>query len=279
MVRFKNYVKAGSLSEAYELNQKKSSIVGGGMMWLKLQNRVKMTLIDLSGLGLDTIEETDEEFRIGCMCTLRMLETHEGLNTYFEGVFKECTRAIVGVQFRNGATVGGSVFGRFGFSDIMTCLMALDTYVELYQSGVVSLKEFNHMKYDRDILVRIIIKKRRQKGCLRGSETVRNGFPASCLLCGKKRGDMVRIGRSQTLQSGSGGSRGSGWQGGLRCRGGAFSIWRQYERKRRIPEASDGSLRRAADEAAWRGGVERGDRIYFKWKSDVCGDQGRYIPV
>ena len=47
VVRFKNYVKAGSLSEAYELNQKKSSIVGGGMMWLKLQNRVKMTLIDL----------------------------------------------------------------------------------------------------------------------------------------------------------------------------------------------------------------------------------------
>ena len=27
VVRFKNYVKAGSLSEAYELNQKKSSIV------------------------------------------------------------------------------------------------------------------------------------------------------------------------------------------------------------------------------------------------------------
>lgn len=278
MVRFKNYVKAGSLSEAYELNQKKSSIVGGGMMWLKLQNRVKMTLIDLSGLGLDTIEETDEEFRIGCMCTLRMLETHEGLNTYFQGVFKECTRAIVGVQFRNGATVGGSVFGRFGFSDIMTCLMALDTYVELYQGGVVSLKEFNHMKYDRDILVRIIIKKTAEGLLTRlrdGPERISRFLPAVW----QKRGDMVRIGRSQTLQSGSGGSRGSGRQGGLRCRGGAFSIWRQYERKRRIPEASDGSLRRAADEAAWRGGVDRGDRIYFKWKSDVCGDQGRYIPV
>ena len=64
VVRFKNYVKAGSLSEAYELNQKKSSIVGGGMMWLKLQNRVKMTLIDLSGLGLDTIEETDIAARL-----------------------------------------------------------------------------------------------------------------------------------------------------------------------------------------------------------------------
>lgn len=188
MVRFKNYVKAGSLSEAYELNQKKSSIVGGGMMWLKLQNRVKMTLIDLSGLGLDTIEETDEEFRIGCMCTLRMLETHEGLNTYFEGVFKECTRAIVGVQFRNGATVGGSVFGRFGFSDIMTCLMALDTYVELYQGGVVSLKEFNHMKYDRDILVRIIIKKDGRRAAYAAQRRSGTDFPLIACCVAKKRG-------------------------------------------------------------------------------------------
>lgn len=188
MVRFKNYVKAGSLSEAYELNQKKSSIVGGGMMWLKLQNRVKMTLIDLSGLGLDTIEETDEEFRIGCMCTLRMLETHEGLNTYFQGVFKECTRAIVGVQFRNGATVGGSVFGRFGFSDIMTCLMALDTYVELYQGGVVSLKEFNHMKYDRDILVRIIIKKDGRRAAYAAQRRSGTDFPLIACCVAKKRG-------------------------------------------------------------------------------------------
>ena len=51
MVRFKNYVKAGSLQEAYELNQKKSNIIGAGMMWLKVQNRVKLTLIDISGLG------------------------------------------------------------------------------------------------------------------------------------------------------------------------------------------------------------------------------------
>lgn len=188
MVRFKNYVKAGSLSEAYELNQKKSSIVGGGMMWLKLQNRVKMTLIDLSGLGLDTIEETEEEFRIGCMCTLRMLETHEGLNTYFQGVFKECTRAIVGVQFRNGATVGGSVFGRFGFSDIMTCLMALDTYVELYQGGVVSLKEFNHMKYDRDILVHIIIKKDGRRAAYASQRRSGTDFPLIACCVAEKRG-------------------------------------------------------------------------------------------
>ena len=33
----------------------------------------KRTIVDLSGLGLDKIEETKEEFRIGAMCTLRQL--------------------------------------------------------------------------------------------------------------------------------------------------------------------------------------------------------------
>lgn len=65
MIRFKNYVKAESLEEAFALNQKKSSVIGGGMMWLKVQNRVKMTLVDLSGLGLNGIEEEENGFSIG----------------------------------------------------------------------------------------------------------------------------------------------------------------------------------------------------------------------
>lgn len=208
MVRFKNYVKAASLEEAYELNQKKSSVIGGGMMLLKLQNRVKMTLVDLSGLGLDGIEETEEEFRIGCMCTLRTLETHEGLNSYFQGVFKECTRAIVGVQFRNGATVGGSVFGRFGFSDILTCLMALDTYVELYHGGIVSLQEFNHMKCDRDILVRVIIKKDGRRAAYVAQRRSSTDFPLIACCVAEKEGTWyvsvgARPSRAEVLVCGS----------------------------------------------------------------------------
>ena len=67
MLKIKEYVKAESLEEAYKLNQKKSSCVLGGMIWLKMGNRNVGTAIDLSGLGLDEIEETEEEFRIGCM--------------------------------------------------------------------------------------------------------------------------------------------------------------------------------------------------------------------
>ena len=58
MLKIKNYVKAESLEQAYELNQKRTACVLGGMVWLKMGNRVVTTAIDLSGLGLDTITET-----------------------------------------------------------------------------------------------------------------------------------------------------------------------------------------------------------------------------
>lgn len=159
MFKAREYKKVRSLEEAYELNQKRSAMVVGGMMWTKMSSYQKMTVIDLSGLGLDKIEEDEREFRIGCMCTLRDLETHPGLDRCFNGIMKECTRHIVGVQFRNGATVGGSIYGRFGFSDILTAFLVLDAYVELYHAGIVPLKEFVDMPYDNDILVRVIVKK------------------------------------------------------------------------------------------------------------------------
>ena len=116
---------AESLEQAYELNQKKRNCIIGGMLWLKMGNRMVPTAIDLSNLGLNTIEENEEEFSIGCMTTLRQLEQHEGLNSYTNGAVSESVRSIVGVQFRNLATVGGSIFGRFGFSDVLTCGISL----------------------------------------------------------------------------------------------------------------------------------------------------------
>ena len=159
MLKIKSYVKVKSVAEAYELNQKKTAIVLGGMVWLKMGNRNISTAIDLSGLGLDTIQEFDDEFVIGCMTPLHALETHKELNAYTNGAIRECVRHIVGVQFRNCATVGGSIFGRFGFSDVLTMFLALDTWVELYNGGTIPLAQFASMEKDNDILVNIIVKK------------------------------------------------------------------------------------------------------------------------
>lgn len=128
-------------------------------MWLRLCSPRIQNAIDLSGLDLDYIKETEEAFEIGAMCSLRSLETHPELEAYFCGAIKESVRHIVGVQFRNQATVGGSIYGRFGFSDVLTCLLALDTEVVLVHAGKMTLAEFADRKRDRDILEKIIIKK------------------------------------------------------------------------------------------------------------------------
>ena len=171
MLTIKNYVKVSSLEEAYELNQKRSAKVLGGTLWLKMGKRNVQTAIDLSNLGLDQIEETEGAFKIGAMTTLRQLEKHEGLNAYTKGAVRECVRHIVGTQFRNCATVGGSIFGRFGFSDVLTCFLAMDSYVELYPTGIVSLEKFSKSGYGNEILVSLIVKK---KSMQIGYETLRN---------------------------------------------------------------------------------------------------------
>lgn len=177
MFRFKNYVRAESLEEAYELNQKRSNVVLGGMLWLKMENLNKQTAIDLSGLGLDKVEESEEEFRIGAMCTLRELEINPSLNQYFGSAFKESLKHIVGVQFRNSATIGGSVFGRYGFSDVLTLLMGLDSCVELYPNGRVSMEEFAGMPKDNQILTHIIIKKDNRKVHYSSERMTETDFP------------------------------------------------------------------------------------------------------
>lgn len=191
----KEIVKVQSIEQAYELNQKRNNRVLGGMLWMKMQQNNIGTGIDLSDLGLDGIEETKEEFRIGCMCSLRTLETHKGLLEYFPNLMKECVRHIVGVQFRNSATVGGSIYGRYGFSDILTCFLALDCYVELYKKGMVSLKDFIHMPYDNDILVRIIIKKDQREAHYETLRACATDFPIlACAVAKKENTWFISVG-------------------------------------------------------------------------------------
>ena len=154
MMTIREYKRAESLEEAWQLNQKKPNRILGGMIWLKMETINVGTAIDLSGLGLDTIEETEEGFSIGAMVTLRQLEQHQGL-----AAMREAVRHIVGVQLRNLATVGGSIYSRFGFSDVLTMFLAMDCDVELYKGGILPLQEYAQRPYDRDVLVRLIVKK------------------------------------------------------------------------------------------------------------------------
>ena len=97
MITIREYLKAASLEEAWNANQKRPNRVLGGMGWMKMSVGTVSAAIDLSGLGLDQIEENEEEFSIGCMASLRQLELHEGLDAYSQGAIRESVRHIVGV--------------------------------------------------------------------------------------------------------------------------------------------------------------------------------------
>ena len=185
MITIREYVRPASLEEAWTLNQKRTSRVIGGMLWLKMQNAAVGTAIDLSDLGLDKFEETPEGFAVGAMVSLRALETHAGLNEYTNGAMREALRHIVGVQFRNTATLGGSVYGRFGFSDVLTVLLALNASVELYKGGILPLAQFAEMPFDRDILVRVYIPKENAAFFYQSVRPTKTDFPA--LTCAAAR--------------------------------------------------------------------------------------------
>ena len=189
MITIDQYVRVQSLEDAWQLNQSKRNRILGGMLWLRLGKNHVNTAIDLCDLGLDKIEETEEAFSIGSMVTLRDIEVHEGLNAYSGHAIANAVKDIVGVQFRNMATVGGSIWGRFGFSDVLTVFQAMDSHVELYKGGIIPLTQFAQMKPDNDILVRLIVKKTPCKVVYASVRNQRTDFPVIACAVSRMNGE------------------------------------------------------------------------------------------
>lgn len=182
MLRVKEYIRPNSVEEAYELLlENRNNRIIGGMLWLKMQDITIPKAIDLANCSLDQIEETEDEITLGAMVTLRQLEVHETLNLIYDGIVSQSVKSIVGVQFRNLATIGGSIFSRFGFSDLLTSLLVLPVDIVLHHRGRVSLSEFVNMPYEKDILTHVVIKKENGKACYFSERRSATDFPILCV--------------------------------------------------------------------------------------------------
>ena len=157
MINIQKYVRAKSLEEAYTLNQKKKNRILAGMLWTRMESGNVPVAIDLCDLGLDKIEENEEEFSIGAMVTLRQLQMHESFENYCDGIVAKAVKDIIGVQ--------------------------------LYKGGVIPLEQFARMQYDRDLLVRVIVKKKPGVFSYQAMRVQKTDFPI--LTCGVSRMDGV----------------------------------------------------------------------------------------
>ena len=161
-MKAKSFQRASSLEEAYKLMKESSrnKIVAGGL-WLKKGNAEADTLIDLSLLGLDKIEDKKDYVEVGAMVTQRQFEQSE----LVPDMARKAVKAVMGPAFRNIATIGGSVYGKFGFSDVVTGLLGYKVELVFYPEATLSLSDYVKKPgfYD-GILTRIRIYKENLKG-------------------------------------------------------------------------------------------------------------------
>lgn len=179
MLKIQNLLKPDSIDEALKiLNENNKARILGGGAFLRLSNDLTISkAIDLYGLGLNEIREKENEFHIGSMTTIRDLETDENLNKYFSNTLSKSVENIVGVQLRNIATVGGTVCGKYGFSDLITSLLVLNTTLEFQGRDNISLEMFlRENNTEKDILKSIVINKDNSKASFKMIRNSRSDF-------------------------------------------------------------------------------------------------------
>lgn len=178
-MKIDSYLKAESIDEAYKvLKENKDAVIIAGGAWLKLMPKTIGTAIDLKDLGLDEITETDNEIILGCMATLRQVEKYKPLKEQYDGIISLSASSIMGVAVRNIATIGGTIAGKYGFSDLLPALMAVDAKLKFYNRGMVKLSEFMEEKgFSEDILTHVYIKKVNGRGWFETMKSTAIDFP------------------------------------------------------------------------------------------------------
>ena len=138
-MKAKSFQRVSSLEEAYKLVKEspRNKIVAGGL-WLKKGGADVDTLIDLSNLGLNKIEDKIDYVEVGAMVTQREFEQSD----LVPKMARDAVKAIMGPGFRNVATIGGSVYGKYGFSDVVTGLLGYKVDLVFYPEAVVSLLDY-----------------------------------------------------------------------------------------------------------------------------------------
>ena len=200
-MKFKNYAKPQNLAEAYQILQnEKNAVILGGNTYLRWNKKTFSTAIDLENLGLNFIKENDENIEIGAYTTLHEIETNAIIKKYFGDFFTKSLKHIVGIQFRNIATIGGSICGKYGFSELITALSVLNCTLVFHQNGVIAFKDFiENSQTKNDILVKIIIPKKCGRLSYKMLRNADSDFPILTVAVNKNSQLNIAIGSCPTV--------------------------------------------------------------------------------
>lgn len=195
MLKLESFVQPRDIAEAYALlHEREDNLLLAGCTLSKMGQKQGHTGIDLSVLGLDGIERKEDGFHIGAMVDLRALEA---VPAFAQPPYSILGQAVAhfGTQLKQAITVGGTVAAKFGPSDLLTALLALDAKVVCYQSGVVPLDDFLKSPQKRDIITAVMVPLHTGKAAM---QQVRNEYADFAVLnaavCRDGQGWRVSVG-------------------------------------------------------------------------------------
>ena len=203
-MKVNEYYRASSLDDAYrKLQEDPKNVALAGGLWIKKMGQSVNALVDLSTLGLNQISETKEEVIVGSMVTQRDFEKSPIVRELFDDVIAFSTREVMGVNFRNIATIGGSIMGRYPFSDVICGLLPYDVKLEFYPAQEMSLEDYLNYKGKLNaILVAVHIKKAKGKGFFKKVKTTALDFPIVNFAIAKINGEYrVAVGARPMVAS------------------------------------------------------------------------------
>lgn len=176
-MKIERYERPISVDQAYSMILDGGTVIGGGT-WLKLSPKKVSIAVDLTLLGLDSVRRTEDGIEIGAMVTLQQLMTEPLVQDYLSGMIPYAIRQIMGVPFRNIATVGGTVAGRYGFSDLITPLLSADAILHFHDRERISLESYLEGPADKkDLLLSIVLPENQGRGAFMTVKKTSNDFP------------------------------------------------------------------------------------------------------
>ncbi len=141
-MNIQRYVRPDTIEDEYELIHNEKGVPIGGGAWTRMNKGGIDLAVDLSRLDLRYIREKEGSIALGAVTTARDVETSEVLTKVFGSLFSHAMAHIVGVQLRNIVSVGGTVAGGYGFSDLITVLLALEASLVFYREGEMPLESY-----------------------------------------------------------------------------------------------------------------------------------------
>ena len=189
-MKVNEYYRASSLKDAYQkLQENPKNVILAGGLWIKKIGQDLNCLVDLSTLGLNQISETKDEVIVGSMVTQREFENSPIIKSLYNDAIGFAVREVMGVNFRNSATIGGSIMGRYPFSDVITGLLPYDVSLVFYPVAKMSLEDYLQYKgKNNGILTEIHIKKTEGKGFYKKVKTTALDFPIVNFAFSKVKG-------------------------------------------------------------------------------------------